>query len=246
MRPSEFEAIRPHLEEALDHIDRYLNRQREIEEEAPKLWEAALAGKLPKAKLRTLTEEEQQEAVRIFRSQPPALIEHAYPWGHSAARAAVDLRDCGWTKEAEAIGEVLSGLPTGLVDGNQPENMARRFDAIRAGADRLKTILTTCLAGPKDKGSDDPADNGGKGDDPGRLTPEARAILFVQEQIKTTGKLPTKTAIATALDVDRRTLNNWSAFKVAYKKLQSENRRQPAKGTKAKDGTLEAWRESGK
>jgi len=88
-----------------------------------------------------------------------------------------------------------------------------------------------------------PAD---KGDDPGRLTPEARAILFVQEQIKATGKVPTKTAIAKILEVDRRTLNNWSAFKVAYKKLQSENRRQPAKGTKAKDGTLEAWRESGK
>lgn len=93
-------------------------------------------------------------------------------------------------------------------------------------------------------GGDAPAKD--KGNGPELLTPEARAILFVQEQLKTTGKVPTKTAIAKALDVDRRTLNNWSAFKVAYQRLQSENRRQPPKGTKAKDGTLEAWRESGK
>ena len=86
----------------------------------------------------------------------------------------------------------------------------------------------------------------GKSDDAKQLTPEARAILFVQEQIKSTGRVPTKTAIAKALDVNRRTLNNWSAFKVAYNKLKSETRRQPARGTKAKDGMLEAWRKSGK
>jgi len=91
-----------------------------------------------------------------------------------------------------------------------------------------------------------PLNRGGGDNDPRQLTPEARAILFIQERIKTTGKVPTKTAIAKALEVNRRTLNNWSAFKVAYKKLQSDNRRQPARGTKAKDGTLEAWRESGK
>ena len=78
------------------------------------------------------------------------------------------------------------------------------------------------------------------------LTPETKAILFVQERLKTTGKLPTKKAIAEVLDVNRRTLYTWTAFKVAYKKLQSETRRQPARGSKAKDGTLEAWRESGK
>jgi hypothetical protein len=82
--------------------------------------------------------------------------------------------------------------------------------------------------------------------DPGQLTSEARAILFVQERIKTTGKVPTKTAIAEALDVNRRTLNNWSAFKAAYKQLQSRTRRQPARGSKGKDGTLESWRENGK
>jgi len=94
--------------------------------------------------------------------------------------------------------------------------------------------------------TDGPTANEGKGGDPGRLTPEAQGILFVQGQIKATGKVPTKTAIAKALEVDRRTLNNWSAFKVAYEKLRSETRRQPARGSKSKDGTLEAWRESGK
>jgi hypothetical protein len=68
-----------------------------------------------------------------------------------AARAAVDLRDCGWSKEAEAIAEVLSELPTGLADGNRPEYMARQFDAIQAGAERIRTILTACLASSSDQ-----------------------------------------------------------------------------------------------
>lgn len=78
------------------------------------------------------------------------------------------------------------------------------------------------------------------------LTPEMRAILLVNERLKATGRLPTKTQIAKALDVDRRTLNNWRAFRVAYAKLKHDTTRSTPKGTKDKDGTLEAWRESGK
>jgi hypothetical protein len=55
------------------------------------------------------------------------------------------LYDCGWTKEAEAITEVLSGLPTEPVDGTQPEIMAGQLDKIRTGAERIKAILTACL-----------------------------------------------------------------------------------------------------
>ena len=151
MRPSEFEAIRPYLQEAIDGIDRYLKWQQEIEEKAPKSWEAARAGLLPKANLRTFSEAERQEAVRIFRSQPIARIEHAYPWRHSSAQAAVWLRKGEWITEADAIDAVLSELPTGPVDGRNPENMARHSDAIRAGAEQVKKVLTTCLAGSKDQ-----------------------------------------------------------------------------------------------
>jgi hypothetical protein len=79
-----------------------------------------------------------------------------------------------------------------------------------------------------------------------QLTPEARAILFIQERIKTTGNLPPKTDIAKALDVDRRTLNNWKAFKVAYKQLKITKQTSLPKGSKDKDGNMEACRESGK
>ena len=73
------------------------------------------------------------------------------------------MRDCGWIKEAEAIDEALSWLPTGPLDGNQPENLARQFDAIRAVAERIKTILTVCLSGMVGEGNDAPADNGNGG-----------------------------------------------------------------------------------
>ncbi len=238
MRPSEFEAIRPHLEEALDHLDRYLNRQREIEEEAPKLWEAAMAGKLPKAKLRTLTEEEQQEAVRIFRSQPPARIEHAYPWGHSAARAAVDLRDCGWTKEAEAIGEVLSGLPTGPVDGRNPENMARQFDAIQAGAERVKTILTACLAGPKDQDKQAGADQpDAVPPTKSRLSAEARALAVLTEHPDWTNA-----QIATQVPCHPKSMYRFKKL-VAARELLERSRHERAHGSKGRDGAIEAWKE---
>ncbi len=90
-----------------------------------------------------------------------------------------------------------------------------------------------------------PKDQGGGSDDPGQLTPEARAILFIQERIKTTGKLPLKKDIAAALTVTPRAMRNWKAFKVAYAKLKRQYNA-PPKGTKSKDGTLEAWRENGK
>ena len=106
-------------------------------------WQAAVPEGAP-------SKDEVKDAPRSYsytgkpvRSHP--LIEHAYPWRHSAEQAANDLQDCGWTKEAEAIAEVLSDLPTGPVDGNQPEILARQLDAIRAGAERIKAILTTCL-----------------------------------------------------------------------------------------------------
>jgi hypothetical protein len=132
-----------------------LKRRQENEEFALKWKKPAL----PKAKLPALTEVEQAEAVRINRSQSPARIEYAYPWWHSAARVAVDLRDCGWSKEAETIAGVLSGLPTGPLDGRQPEIMARQFDAIHAGAKRIKKILELLL-------SNDPA--------VGKKTPKGR------------------------------------------------------------------------
>jgi hypothetical protein len=78
------------------------------------------------------------------------------------------------------------------------------------------------------------------------ISKEANAILFVHNTLKSTGRLPTKKAIATHLGVDRRTLQNWKAFKVAYGRLQAQNRRPPPRGCKDRDGNLEAWRESGK
>ena len=50
------------------------------------------------------------------------------------------MRDCGWVKEADSIEEVLSGLPTGTDYGNDAEH-----DAIRAGAERIRTILAACF-----------------------------------------------------------------------------------------------------
>ncbi len=79
-----------------------------------------------------------------------------------------------------------------------------------------------------------------------QLTPETRAILFIQERIKTTGKLPPKKDIAKALHVNRRTLNNWTAFKVAYKQFKQINHTSLPKGSKDKEGMLEAWEENGK
>jgi hypothetical protein len=75
------------------------------------------------------------------------------------------------------------------------------------------------------------------------LTPEERAIVFVREHLKRTGNLPPKTLIAEKLGVDRRTLHNWKAFKVAYVQMKSQLGMAPARGTKDRDGNLDAWRE---
>ena len=145
MRPSEFEAIRSHLQEAIDDIERYLIRQQEIDVETPILWVAAGAGLLPIANLHTLTDGELTEFSRSFCSNP--LIEDAYPWRHSSAQAAVLLRNVGRTLEADQINEVLSKIPTGPIDSIDADNMARQFDAIRVGAERIKRLLTACLTG---------------------------------------------------------------------------------------------------
>ena len=171
MRPSEFEAIRPHLQEAFDQIDAELNRKQAMEDD-PELDElfnrlsALPEGAPPEVKPQELTEEEPARlSARLSRSfHCTPLIEHAYPWRYLASRAAVDLWDCGWKKEAEAIGEVLSELPTGPVDGRHPEIMDRQYDAIRAGAERIRTILAACLAGstpPADQANESEG-NGGK------------------------------------------------------------------------------------
>lgn len=80
------------------------------------------------------------------------------------------------------------------------------------------------------------------------LTPEAKAILFIQREVKTKRILPSKTAIAKELGVDRRTLYNWTAFKVAYAKMNAylEKSRPPARGWKTEDGMVDGHRESGK
>ncbi len=77
------------------------------------------------------------------------------------------------------------------------------------------------------------------------MEPEAQAILFVKRHLKETGKLPSKVAIAKLLEVDRRTLYNWTAFKVAYATMKRElsKHRPPPKGSKSKGGNLEAWRD---
>jgi len=90
--------------------------------------------------------------------------------------------------------------------------------------------------------ADKPAADQGKTEGTDELLPEARAILFIQERLKNTGRLPPKTKIAEALGVDRTTLYKWRGFKTAYAKLQQKRQGQPAKGKRDKDGNLEAWR----
>lgn len=87
-----------------------------------------------------------------------------------------------------------------------------------------------------------PSDDGQTGV---QLTGEAKAILFIQERLKTTGRLPTKKAVADLLEVSDRTMRNWRGFNVAYAELERKHgsvRRRP-RGEKSKDGTLEAWQD---
>ncbi len=100
------------------------------------------------------------------------LIENCQPWRYLSAQAAADLRDCGWIKEAEAIDEVLRGLPTGPIQDHQPKLMDQQFDTCRKGAERIGTILAACLAG-----STPPADqaNGSEENSGANPTPEQPA-----------------------------------------------------------------------
>ncbi|MGA2032823.1 MAG: hypothetical protein ABSG68_11235 [Thermoguttaceae bacterium] len=197
MRPSEFEAIRPHLQKAFDDADGWLKKQ-QAWQNAAKSWLELPEDKRPKANLLTrdgrkaleawergtLTEEKQKAAEREIQSfHDPAPPESTYPpWRHSSKQAAAWLRKVDWTAEADGIDLALSGLPRGPVDGNNPDNMARQFDAIRAGAERVKAILTTCLT----ESADSPGTAGDlierllAGPDDAELTPRELARLAAE------------------------------------------------------------------
>lgn len=112
-----------------------------------------------------------------------------------------------------------------------------------AAADLMLQWLDDLEAPQKSEDESERAPFGARGP---ALTPEAKAILIIQQTIKATGKLPTKTEVAAQLDVDRRTLHNWKAFKTAYAAMKAKLMRSLPKGIKSKDGDMEAWRESGK
>ncbi|MGD9128085.1 MAG: hypothetical protein PVH19_11970 [Planctomycetia bacterium] len=174
MRPSEFEAIRPHLQETIDDINYDSNRRQSLvnDEERHKLFNELAAepeDKPSKTKLQKLPSKRKKQYLRNMLGPPPKekramqayrvrekLLERSppitrpnitclYPWATSAREAAVLLQKVGYTTEASAINEVLTGLPTGLVDGRKPDNMTRQLEAIQAGAERIKIILENCL-----------------------------------------------------------------------------------------------------
>jgi hypothetical protein len=152
MRPSEFEAIRPHLQEAFDYIDADLKRRQAVknDKELDELFNRYFAA-LPQG---TPSEMEPHKAPETAPAKLPwasplcaTLIENCQPWRYLSAQSAADLRDCGWIKEAEAIDEVLRGIPTGPIQYHQPKLMAEQLDRCRKGAERIRTILAACLAG---------------------------------------------------------------------------------------------------
>lgn len=160
MRQSEFEAIRPSLERGIAEIDASFARERQSAEISKELerkfdWTARMPGNAPPTSCTG------KPAI----SGP--LIENAYPWKHAAKRASKDLADCGWSKEAGAIDEVLSRLPTEPVDGNQPDILARQLEAIHAGAERIRAVLVACLADNANPASD-------RQDDPDTPVSEAK------------------------------------------------------------------------
>lgn len=183
MRPSEFVAIRQHLQDALDRIDADLKGRQSLLNRL-----ASLEGTPSKVKPRAATDEEKAGLSRSFRCT--SLMQDAYPWRHVAIQAAVWLRKAGWATEADEIELVLSELPTGPVDGNQPEILSAQFDAIQAGAERIKTILTACLAGgPKEVEADgsataDAANENAKERKPSRKGIGGRKPLSADEEKK--------------------------------------------------------------
>ena len=168
MRPSEFEAIRPHLQEASDRIDAYLKEKQALEDEELDELASRYLAALPQD---TPSEMEPHKAPETAPAKLPwasplcaTLIENCQPWRDLSALAAADLWDCGWIKEAEAIAEVLSGLPTGPIQDHQPKLMDEQLDRCRKGAERIRTILAACLAGstpPADQANESEG-NGGK------------------------------------------------------------------------------------
>ena len=119
-------------------------------------------------------------------------------------------------------------------------------DAIEAEIKRMEASASTSPLNAKPEAVENQGGRNALGSSSARLTPEQKAVLFISDEMKTTGKLPTKTAIAEKLDISRRTLGNWRAFKVAYANLKkSLQKRPPPRGSKT-EGKIEAWWESGK
>ncbi len=112
--------------------------------------------------------------------------------GADIETAASYLRDCGLDPDAQRLLEVFKGLKAAfcsvvefipLSDGSMANRKFYAQDRALMLLEHLgelirtlPTILTTCLAGPKDQGNDDPADTGGKGDDPNIPDPDETLV----------------------------------------------------------------------
>lgn len=154
MRRSQVVSILGNLEQAVKDIENDFERQEQASEFVKELEDQFERQRLLN-EIATTTDARESE-LRQWESEggfvPPkgkvtahSFIENAYLWRHSATMAANDLRDCGWTKEAEKIVEVLNGLPTGPIDGNQPEILKHQRESIRTAAERVKKVLEACI-----------------------------------------------------------------------------------------------------
>jgi hypothetical protein len=202
MRPSEFEAIRSHLQEASDGIDAYLKEKQALEDEELDELASRYFAALPQG---TPSEMEPHKApetapAKLPRASPlcATLIENCQPWRYLSAQAAADLRDCRWIKEAEAIDEVLRGLPTGPIQDHQSKLMDEQLDRCRKGAERIRTILAACLAG-----STPPADQANEGEGNG-----GKALTIVASAAETAPDQP-------VLPIPVQWLTNWREILVA-------------------------------
>lgn len=156
MRRSQVVAILPNLEQAVKDIESDFERQEQASEFVKELEDQFERQRLLN-EIATTTDARESELGQWESEggfvQPKgkvtahSFIENAYLWRHSATMAANDLRDCGWTKEAEKIVEVLNGLPTGPIDGNQPEILKHQRESIRTAAERVKKVLEACIKG---------------------------------------------------------------------------------------------------
>jgi hypothetical protein len=165
MRPSELEAIRPHLEKAIQEIDRWFARRQDHQEGRRQTLE--WFERMEKAR------EDARKAHREYR-QPERTVngepEHHLHlllltcWPDDARQASDWLRRVGLTVEADAIDMKLANL----TDREHPEYSDDNISAMGDAAQRVKTILTACLAGAKNQGgqpqADKPAAAGGAGE----------------------------------------------------------------------------------